>query len=125
MDWDGGPGGQQEIGGGGGGGKRAKKMKYWKRRRPSSKAARDRIYPGGAAEEMDQDRSDMGGLSDRRYPLRRCRKIRRGNGGDVVDGGGRPSPFRACRHLLQPPETTTTGGCPAISGMPPINDYSS
>ena len=55
--------------------------------------------------------------SNTRTPLRLCRKIRRGNSGDVVDGGGKPSPFWASRHLLQPPETTTTTGiCPAISG---------
>ena len=53
-------------------------------------------------------------------PLRQCRKIRRGNGGDVVDGGGKPSPFWASRHLLQPPYSFSELRL-AIEGLSALN----
>ena len=54
-------------------------------------------------------------------PLRPFRKkMRRGNGGDVVDRGDSPSPFKASRRLLQPPGAMTTDGCPAIRKATPM-----
>ena len=82
----------QELGGGGGGGE------------------------GGAAGDMDRDGSDVGSLCVRMHPAAAASKNQKRKWRRCGGRRGQAIALWASRHLLQPPETTTTGTCPAISG---------